>query len=342
MTKAPLKVDRDQILAFRRRVQALDERLPMSARSLRVAAWAGIQDSMPRAAVLAIHARVAGTEPETWADPALAQIWGPRFSAFVVPAQDVPIFTVGRYPDDARGRRVAEDMAAKVADHLQGRRLTDRAISAATGLGNGMRYGTTTGTLRIRWEGARAPLVWTVPRPEISPLDARIELARRFLHVFGPSKEAAFAHWAGVGAAQGREAFDRLAGDRGGLVAVRTPIGDGWLLATDEVDMRAKPGPTAPARFLPSGDPFYMFWGADRELLVPDATRRAELWTSRVWPGALLVDGQISGVWRRAGPDVTIDPWRRMTASERLAVESDAATMPLPGLKRPIRVRWPD
>lgn len=339
MTNNPLNLDRRQILAFRRRVQALDERLPKSAQSLRVAAWAGIQDSMPRAGVLAIHARVDGTEPETWADPALAQIWGPRFSAFVVPAEDAPIFTVGRYPDDARGRAVAEDMAAKVADHLQGRRLTDRAISAATGLGNGMRYGTTTGTLRIRWEGARAPVVWTVPRPEISPLEARIELARRFLHVFGPSTAAAFAHWAGVGAAQGREAFDRLAGE---LVAVRMPIGGGWLLATDEATARAKAARTAPARFLPSGDPFYMFWGADRELLVPDAARRAELWTSRVWPGALLVDGEIAGVWRRAGPDVTIDTWRKIPATERQAVEAEAATMPLPDLKRPIRVRWPD
>lgn len=339
MTNNPLNLDRRQILAFRRRVQALDERLPKSAQSLRVAAWAGIQDSMPRAGVLAIHARVDGTEPETWADPALAQIWGPRFSAFVVPAEDAPIFTVGRYPDDARGRAVAEDMAAKVADHLQGRRLTDRAISAATGLGNGMRYGTTTGTLRIRWEGARAPVVWTVPRPEISPLEARIELARRFLHVFGPSTAAAFAHWAGVGAAQGREAFDRLAGE---LVAVRMPIGGGWLLATDEATARAKAARTAPARFLPSGDPFYMFWGADRELLVPDAARRAELWTSRVWPGALLVDGEIAGVWRRAGPDVTIDTWRKIPATERQAVEAEAATMPLPDLKRSIRVRWPD
>ena len=85
-----------------------------------------------------------------------------------------------------------------------------------------------------------------------------------------------------------------------------------------------------------------MFWGADRELLVPDAARRAELWTSRVWPGALLVNGEIAGVWRRAGPDITIDTWRTLTASERHAVEAEAATMPLPDLKRPIRVRWPD
>src|SRR5215210_5080873 len=117
--------------------------MPMNAESLRRAAWAGLQDSMPRAAVLSIHARVADTRPDTWADPAFVQVWGPRFQAYVVPAEDYALFTVARYPDDARGRRVAEDMASRLHDHLQGRRLTDRAIAAATGLGNGMRYGTT-------------------------------------------------------------------------------------------------------------------------------------------------------------------------------------------------------
>jgi hypothetical protein len=294
---------------------------------------------MPRAAVLAIHARVTRTEPETWADPAMAQIWGPRFSVFVVPAEDAALFTVGRYPEDARGRRVAEEMASRLHEHLQGRRMTDRAIAAAIGLGNGMRYGTTTGTLRIRWEGARAPLVWTVPRPEISPADARVELARRYLRLFGPTNAAAFARWAGIGAGSGRAAFEALTAE---LVAVETPIGGGWILASDEATIRAMPGPTAPARFLPSGDPFFLSWGADRELLVPDAKRRGELWTSRVWPGALLVDGEIAGVWRRAGPDVSVDRWRALSAAEKQAVESEAATMPLPGLTRAIRVRWPD
>ena len=47
-----LRVTRQQILAFRRRVGALGERMRMGAQSLRRAAWAGLQDSMPRAALL--------------------------------------------------------------------------------------------------------------------------------------------------------------------------------------------------------------------------------------------------------------------------------------------------
>ncbi len=334
-----LQLTRDQVLAYRRRVQSLDERLPRSAESLRRAGWAGLQDSMPRAAVLSIHARVADTEPAAWADPAFVQVWGPRFQVYVVPKEDHALFTVARYPDDSRGRRVAEDMATLAAEYRGEPVLTDREVAAARRVGNAIRYATTTGTLLIRWEGARAPRIWTVPRPAIDPAAARLELARRYVHVFGPTTVGSFAKWAGIGPKQAREAFDALAAE---LLPARTPIGDAWLLAGDEATARDAPGPTAPARLVPSGDTFFLFWGADRELLVPDERRRNELWTSRVWPGALLVGGDIAGVWRRAGPDVTIDPWRALTRHERQAVEAEAATMPLPGLTRDIRVRWPE
>jgi len=86
VARTRLDVSREQILAFRRQGGALDKRLPANADSLRTAAWAGLQDSMPRAALLSIHARVEGAEPSAWEDPSLAQVWGPRFGAYVVPA----------------------------------------------------------------------------------------------------------------------------------------------------------------------------------------------------------------------------------------------------------------
>jgi hypothetical protein len=67
---------------------------------------------MPRAALLSIHARVEGTEPSTWEDPSLVQLWGPRYSAYVVAARDLAVFSLGRLPDDVGARRKAEDLAA--------------------------------------------------------------------------------------------------------------------------------------------------------------------------------------------------------------------------------------
>ena len=95
-------------------------------------------------------------------------------------------------------------------------------------------------------------------------------------------------------------------------------------------------------RLLPSGDAYYLLQGADRELLVPDAPRRGELWTSRVWPGAVLVAGEIAGTWRRAQAKLTIDPWRRFSRLEREAVELEAHSLPLPGVEGQIVVGWSD
>src|SRR5437867_5762099 len=112
MTGSRFKLTRAQILTFRRRAGALDERLARGSRSLRRAAWAGLQDSMPRAALLSIHARVEGAHPSSWEDPSLVQVWGPRFSMYVVPERDRALFTLGRLPDDAPGRQRAEEIAA--------------------------------------------------------------------------------------------------------------------------------------------------------------------------------------------------------------------------------------
>jgi DNA glycosylase AlkZ-like len=340
MTSPRLELTRAQILGHRRTVGALDKRLPRGARSLRRAAWAGLQDSMPRSALLSIHARVEGTRPSTWEDPSLVQLWGPRFSTYVVPAADLAVFSLGRLPDDPRGRRVAEETAARLHAHLGGRRLTDREAAEALGVNhNSFRYAGPTGTVLIRWEGARAPVVWTVPPPQVDAHEARLELARRHLHIFGPTTPAAFAEWAGISPAAGRAAFEALGGS---LTAVRTPIGDAWILASDEKTFRAKPRPPAAARLLPSGDAFYLLQGADRELLVPEAERRRALWTSRVWPGAVLAGGEVVGTWRRAEAKLSIEPWRRLSGAERDAVEAEAASLPLPGLRGPIQVRWVD
>ena len=341
MANARLELTRQQILTHRRSVGALDERLPAGPASLRRAAWAGLQDSVPRAAVLSIHARVQGTAPDAWADPSLVQLWGPRFAVYVVAAEDLAAFSLGRLPDGGEGRRRADDLARRLNDFLDGRKLTYSEAGHALGVHpNSLRYAGPTGTVLIRWDGARQPPVWTVPAPDVHPREARLELARRFLHVFGPATPAAFADWAGIRPrAAGRAAFDALVDE---LTPVRTPIGDAWILTGDEPGFRTPAGPTAPARLLPSGDAYWLLQGADRELLVPDPANRRALWTPRVWPGAVLANGEIVGTWRRSQTEVKIESWRRLSPSEREAVEAEAESMPLPGVRQRVRVRWDD
>jgi hypothetical protein len=335
--KSRLRVTRQQILGFRRRVGALDERLPMGSQSLRLAAWAGLQDSMPRAALLSLHARVNGVEPSTWEHPSLAQLWGPRYSTYVVPKRDFALFSLGRLPDNAKGRLRAERIAERLHAHLDGRRMTDREGGRALGIGNSVRYAATTGTVAIRWDGARAPTVWTVAAAEVEPADARRELARRYLHVFGPTTAGGFARWAGISR---RSAADAFASLEASLLPVRSPLGDEWLLAEDEAAIRAGDASAAPARLLPSGDAYFLLDGAERQLLVPREDQRQRLWTPRVWPGALLVKGEIRGTWRRAHHTVRIDSWSRLSRETRDGIEAEANALPLPGLERPIEVVW--
>jgi hypothetical protein len=293
---------------------------------------------MPRAALLQIHARVAGTDPTTWEAPSLVQLWGPRFSVYVVDRRDLAAFSLGRYPDDARGRAVADGLAAELRAAIGERTVLHDDAAAALGVpANRLRYAATTGTLLIRWGGARQATLRMVPPPDMDPLAARVELARRHLHVFGAATPAAFAEWAGVGPREADTAFKALEAE---LAPVRTPIGDAWILATDELAFRAPPPTPAPARLLPSGDAYYLLQGADRELLVPDADRRAALWTSRVWPGAVMVGGEIVGTWRRAGPKLTVEAWRTLSDLDRRAVEREAEQLPLPDLVGRMHVRW--
>src|SRR2546430_12850816 len=109
-----LRVTRRQILAFRRRVGALDERMPKGSESLQQAAWAGLQDSMPRAALLSLHARVEGVEPSTWEDPSLIQLWGPRYQVYVVAKPDFALFSLARLPANKKGRLRAEQLADRL------------------------------------------------------------------------------------------------------------------------------------------------------------------------------------------------------------------------------------
>lgn len=339
MASATRDLSREQILAYRRRVTALDERLPPGGDSLRRAAWAGLSDSMPRAALLSINARLQDTGPGTWEHESLVQLWGPRFSVYVVAEADRAVFTLGRTSEGSSHWQMGEEIADRLEAILEGGRL--RGPEAARAIGyrhpSALRYAAPTGRLLVRWDGARQPHVWIVSRPDMAPHDARLELARRFLKVFGVGSEKAYGAWAGIRTKPVAAVFEAL---RPELTPVTTPAGAAWILTEDEAAFDEPVGDPAPARLLPGGDTYFLLHGADRELLVPEADRRGMLWPTRVWPGALLVDGEVVGVWRRAQHVVTAQAWTRLSAGQRAAVEAEAAALPLPGVDRDIVVGW--
>lgn len=186
---APLVVTREQILDYRRHVAGLDERRLLESATVREAAWAGLQDSVPKSALLSLTARLQGVDADTWTAPELQQVWGPRYTTYVIASCDRAIFTLGRHPLETRTQKRATQLADQLETFLSGRTLTYREAGQAIGVHpSALRYAATTGRVLIRWEGSGPPLVWTVPQPEMSPEDARKELLRRHLRILGPER----------------------------------------------------------------------------------------------------------------------------------------------------------
>ncbi|WP_199422936.1 DNA glycosylase AlkZ-like family protein [Actinotalea solisilvae] len=335
---AALELTREQVLAHRRRANGLEERVAPTPDSVRRAAWAGMTDSVPRAALHSLHARVEGTPATAVPEPPLVQVWGQRFSVHVIEQRDRAVFTLARRPMDTARYAEAELLAERLDAHLAGAERLLRDVARELGVHHHQfRYASTTGRLLIRWDGARQPTVRTAPLAETDYVAARLELLRRYLHVLGPGTVAGFGDWAGLRKPSATAAFDGLADE---LVPVRTDLGDAWALARDEPSLRAPVEPSTAVRLLPSGDAYYLLWDRERERLVPDAARRAELWTPRVWPGAVLVRGEVVGTWRRADEKVVITPWQPLDAATTAEVEHEATSLPLPGVTTPISVRW--
>ena len=293
---------------------------------------------MPRAALLSIHARVDGTEPSTWEDPSLVQLWGPRFSAYVVAARDLAVFSLGRLPDDAKGRRFAQDTADRLQEFLGGRKLT--ANEAGRGLGvhpNRFRYAAPTGRVLIRWDGARRPTVWTVPPPAVDPVDAQLELARRYLHIFGPATPEAFAKWAGIAPRRGRvrsmRSSDRWRPFEHPLAtpgsSPRTNPGFGLPPGT----RRPRASSQAATRTSSSREAIASSWSPTPTFVEP---------SGRPGSGRVPSSSRVRS-WGRGdarGAEVTLAPWRRLPQAAREAVETEAQSLPLPDVAGRIRVRW--
>jgi hypothetical protein len=354
MTAGAIRVDAAAVLHFRARQTRLDRRLP--AGSHRVAAWGGLQDTVPRAALSALHARMEGVGPASWEDPALVQVWF-RGSDYVVPAADLAVFTLGALPRDPARAAAMDAFGAAVAEVLDGRPLPRREVVAAlppvlaragVGLGHDpdraasmlLRTSAAAARYLIRWD-ARTIAVLPVERPDADPEAARLELARRFLGWHGPATDAMFSRWASVSPPDAAQTWARLAPE---LVPVDVAGQARHVLARDE-EALAGARPADGVRLLPMGDPL---WALDRALVGWDAAdvpapvrdERGEAVTSRLvnsLGGRILVDGRLEGAWGREQARMAIHLWRPdATELDRVLAEAEAFAGPIGA---PIRVR---
>src|SRR3954470_10752966 len=112
----PLRLDQEQVVAFRSSAQHLDDRLPSHA--VAEAAAGGLQDTVPRAALFGLHARLLNVGPDSWEDPSLVQTYGPRGAVYVLPRVALAAFTRGLLPREAGARAGLEAVANRLVDGL--------------------------------------------------------------------------------------------------------------------------------------------------------------------------------------------------------------------------------
>jgi hypothetical protein len=162
----------------------------------------------------------------------------------------------------------------------------------------------------------------TPPPPD--PAEARAELARRFLHCYGPATAQQFADWTQRSLTDAKKAFALIEEE---LVDVTVHSGKGWLLRRDEKAFSSPPEPPG-VRLLPGQDPYLQ--QRDRATVLPREGDRRRLWKATRGPGAVLIDGEIVATWRARTKgtrlEVTIEPFGRLAraAREAISVEGDA------------------
>src|ERR687892_1140638 len=170
---------------------------------------------------------------------------------------------------------------------------------------------------------------WLKTRPPTAnPTTARAELARRFLHCYGPATAERFAEWTGRSPKDARAAFELIEGELDELDLGAKQRG--WLLASDTKALESPPSPSG-ARLLPLRDPYLQ--QRDRATVLPDAAARKKVWQSVSGPGAVLVGGEIVGTWRSrldgARLQVQVETFGRPTREVRSDIEAEAERLAL-------------
>jgi hypothetical protein len=337
------------------------------------AAVCGVQDAPPGSAALALAARVptasrADVTAAIATDRSLVVVWSRRGSPYLVPSEDLGVFTLGLLPDDAESWRLAVQGFAKQIDSagtcaeelvgevdralrevLDGRELTKRELGEAlapfmpAALQNWFEADTFSSFTAILARaasayggfvlgprhGAEASFVrtdqWLGAYPEDDVDELRVEMARRYVRGYGPTRASAFAEWAGIGPEQARRTWAKLQPE---LVRVRVEGADAWCPAEWEPWI-ADPPVAEGLRLLPPHDPYLA--SVDRLVIAPERSRHAALWKAAGSPGAVLYNDEIVGVWRaqvdRRRLRVRITPFRTLPKSAAPGIKAAAKRM---------------
>jgi winged helix DNA-binding protein len=350
-----------QVHAFRLQRHHLDLRAPARDFTRVVSDIGGAQAQVMSAAELQIAVRarctVADVRDALWKDRSLVKTWLMRGTLHLARSADLPLYVgaMGRRwvsqmrPSWLKYMQVTEkefwSICEDIGAALDGTPLTRDELIAKVGRGRSEHVRQ---ILRSGWGGMLKPAARngllcfgpnrgqsvTFVRPEswlpswrtVDPDDAIVEMARRYLRVYGPAAKNDFARWWGAWPGVANAGWKGLAAE---LVSVSVEGTRADALADDLPTMkRAKLA--QPVQLLPLFDP-YLMGHAKRDHLVAKAylarVSRTAGWISAV----VLVEGKVVGTWTHTVVNdrlrLTLQPFRKLTGSVLTQVRERAAEL---------------
>ena len=355
-----------QIHAFRLQGHHLISRAPKKDLSRVVGEIGGVHAQVMSAAELQVgvrvDCRVDNVRDALWKRKTLVKTWLMRGTLHLVPAEDLPLFTAAMSAYGLRHTnawfkwlQITEpelmDLTEAIGSALDGQALTREELMAKVARG---RSEAIQQAMKSGWGGVLKPVArmgllcfgpsrgqsvtfvrpeqWLGSWREMDPDAALIEIARRYLHAYGPATKRDFTRWWGAWAGVGNRAWAALAGD---LVRVSIDGQRADILASD-AGLIAKQPAGQSVQLLPSFDP-YLMGHSSRDHIV-DAANHSKVSRTAGWISAVvLVDGRVAGTWTHAEVKdtlrITVDPFQRLTAKSitemRRKAESLAETLGL-------------
>lgn len=351
-------IDRRQVLAYRAFAQGL-HRDTHSIHDLAVLAL-GVQDTPAGSASHALATRLASPPPRPITDTGLATTWSVRGAPHVHRADELVALARALWPwsdDDARAR--LDTSAVHVRASGMGPREGLRFVAAqiADVVTEPMAKGDVSSALTPRVPAAMTVdcrrcqathIVETLFRCAVLPAGITFapgqrvvtfvptpgwpgvpddttgatDFVRTYLRLLGPAGPTEVAGFLGTKAAQLGPVWPE------GLAEVDVAGTRAWI-PQDAVSALVAPPDPPTVRLLPPSDP--LLQARDRHLLVPDPGQRKTMWPILGRPGALLLDGEMAGLWRARKQGrrlaITVEPFVSLAAAQRRELDDEAALL---------------
>lgn len=162
-----------------------------------------------------------------------------------------------------------------------------------------------------------SPLRWLGHK--LVPSAQGAELARRFLHAYGPATPRAFADWLGSTPAQAKRLWQQIEEE---LEPVTAAGKKAFILQSDRESFRCADTEEA-LLLLGPHDPYLDI--RDRAILLEDTAAQRQVWRTVGNPGVILKGGKIIGIWKtrtqRENLSVTTTLWEPLSAPEQRELE---------------------